>query len=291
MKINPLLMEMIRGEWLMSFNGLYAYAPLAHQILSGEAVVINNSVNRLMNIFDSNGRMIPPDDKGSFGSIPKNSIAVINMIGAAIKYGDWCSHGADDIVAALISANNNENVSAIILNIDGPGGSTSAIGPFLSFVPQKRKPVIGLVDQCCSLHFWVLSAVCDYKIAINEVTALIGSVGVVATFLDNKEYLEKLGYKIHEIYPKESEHKNEVFRLALAGDYAAIKDEMLSPIAKKFQNAVREGCPNLKEEVGVLTGKVFMADKAKEYGMIDAIGGFDLAKKIIPVIQEMKYQK
>jgi protease-4 len=291
MKVNPLLMDMIRGEWLMSFSGLSVYAPLVYKILSGETVTITNNTHRLMNVFDANGQMVRPDEKGIFSSIPKNSVAVINMIGPAIKYGDWCSYGADEIVSALISANNNENIRAIFLNIDGPGGSTSAIGPFLSFIPQKRKPVIGLVDQCCSLHFWVLCAVCDYKLAMNDVSPVIGSVGVVATFVDNKEYLEKLGYKIHEIYPKESEHKNQAFRLALEGKYDEIKDEFLSPMAKKFQAAVRLGCPNLIEEVGVLTGKVFDASIAKKYGMIDAIGGFDLATKMIPVIQEMKYQK
>lgn len=284
-------MEMVRGEWLMSFNGLYVYAPIAYNILSGKEVTIQNNTHRLMNIFGPKGEKILPDENGTFPAIPKNSIAVINMIGAAIKYGDWCSYGADDIVEALVAANNNDNISAIFLDIDGPGGSTSAIGPFLDFVSQKRKPIIGLVDQCCSLHFWVLCAVCDYKIAKNNVSPMIGSVGVVATFVDNKEYLEKLGYKIHEIYPKESEHKNEVFHLALEGKYDAIKDEMLSPIAKKFQAAVRQGCPNLIEEKGVLTGKVFFAEDAKKYGMIDSIGGYDLAKKMVPVVQEMRYQK
>lgn len=290
MKINPLLMDIYRGEWLMSFQGLQAYAPLAYKILSGETITLQNNPHKLVNIFDHTGSAVNSDEDGKL-VIPKNSIAVINMIGPAIKYGDWCTYGADEIANALFYANNNPNIKAIIFNIDGPGGSGSAIGPLLSFAPHKKKPVIGLIDQCCSLHYWALCAVADYKIALNSVTPLIGSVGVVMTFVDNKEYLEKLGYKIHEIYPPESKHKNEAYRLALEGKYEKITEEILSPMAKNFQAAVRKACPNLKEETGVLTGRTFFAEQAKDLGMIDAIGGFDMALSMIPVVQELKYSK
>ena len=56
-----------------------------------------------------------------------------------------------------------------------------------------------------------------------------------------------------------------------------IKEEYMSPMAKKFQGGVRESRPGLIEEVGVLTGKTFFADKALALKMIDSIGGMDAA--------------
>lgn len=311
MKLNHLLMDIARGEWLMSFEGLQVYAPIAHQLITGQQVTVDKQsivqkffkeslttetaaeINgRLLTVLDKTGKSLATNEDGLYDAIPKGAVAVVNMIGAAVKYGDWCTYGAEDIAGALRQADNNPNIRFTIFVIDGPGGAVSAIGPLLDFKATKKKPVIGLADQCCSLHFWALVAICDHKLASNDVSALFGSVGVVCNFIDNREYLESLGYKFHEIYPDESKHKNEAFRLALEGKYDMIKEEHLSPLAKKFQGAVVAGCSNLKQNVeGVLTGKTFPADQALEYGMIDGIGGMGKALEMGEVLSDIKQFK
>lgn len=91
---------------------------------------------------------------------------------------------------------------------------------------------------------------------------------MVLTFSDYSEKRKKEGIIDHEIYPPESEYKNLAFRLALKGEYEMITQEMLSPIAIKYQNYVRAKRPNLKEKTGVLTGKTFGAEEAIELGMM-----------------------
>lgn len=290
MKVNTLLMDIMRGDWLMSLDSRNAYAVIAHKIINGEAVDISEKTESLITVLDDKGMRVRPDDNG-FMNAPVGSVAIIDMIGPVLKYGDYCTYGADEIVNALRLADNNPNIIGTILNIDGPGGSVSAIGPFIEFGKTKKKPVVALADQCCSLHYWAMCAVADLKMADNNVSAMFGSVGVVTSFVDNRKYLETLGYVFHEIYPKESEHKNESVRLALEGKYEMIIDEMLSPLAKKFQAAVREANPNLKEEVGVLTGKTFSADKALEYGMIDSIGSLPEAIQRLRVLSEINHYK
>ncbi|WP_116787635.1 hypothetical protein [Flavobacterium psychrotrophum] len=311
MKLNHLLMDIARGEWLMSFEGLKVYAPIAHQIMMGQTVAVDKQnivqkffkesispgtaleINgRLLTVLDKTGSALPTNEDGQYEKVPKGSVAVVNMVGAAVKYGDWCTYGSEEIAGALRAADDNPNIRFTIFVIDGPGGAVSAIGPLLEFKKSKKKPVIGLADQCCSLHFWALVAVCDHKLADNDVSALFGSVGVVCNFMDNREFLESLGYKFHEIYPEESKHKNEAFRLALEGNYDMIKEEHLSPLARKFQGAVVAGCPKLKQNVvGVLTGKTFGADLALEYGMIDGIGGMGKALEMGEILSEIKQFK
>ncbi|OIQ22033.1 MAG: hypothetical protein BM557_01250 [Flavobacterium sp. MedPE-SWcel] len=286
MKVNPMLMELARGEWLMDVNTLSTWSPIAYKILSGEDFSIDSSTASIMTVVDSKGVMHHPDKDGHIET-PKGSVAIINMIGPILKYGDWCAYGADDIVNALKAADNNPNIKGTVFIVDGPGGAVSAIGPFIEFAKTKTKPVIGLADEAFSLHYWALCAVSDYKMADNNVSAGFGSVGVVASYLDNREHLEKLGFKFHDIYPDESKHKNEAVKLALEGKYDLIKKEHLSPVAIKFQDAVRAACPSLKEATGVLTGKTFSADKALEYGMIDGIGSLDKAIEKIHVLSEI----
>jgi protease-4 len=287
MKINRTLMDLMRSDWLISLEGLTGYAPIAHKIITGQSITIGEKTDALVSVFDSKGKRIVANDKGDV-VLSKDSIAVVDMVGPMMKYGDWCSYGADDIVSQLQILDANPNIAGIVLKIDGPGGAVSAIGPFIDFGANKTKPVIALVDQCCSLHYWIACTAADYIMADNNVSATIGSVGVMTSFADNRKYLESLGYTFHDIYAPESEHKNEAFTLAREGKYDMIQNEHLSPLAIKFQEAVRSARPNLKEATGVLTGKTFGADKALAYGMIDAIGNIRQAMSRLYVMSETK---
>tara|TARA_R110002050_G_scaffold155055_4_gene283066 strand:+ start:261 stop:1142 length:882 start_codon:yes stop_codon:yes gene_type:complete len=283
-KVNRLLSEVIRGVWLLEPSYLLGFGETVHKIVSGQNVEFENSTTALVKIMDPNGNRVRANDDGDM-DIPEGSVAVVDMMGAVIKYGDWCTYGADEIVGALQMAENKINIKGSILNIDGPGGAVSAIGPFLQFAKTKTKPVIGLADACMSLHYWTACAVCDYLMADNDVSARFGSVGVVASFQDVKPYYKEQGIVFHEIYPDESANKNEAFRLALEGKYDMIKQEQLSPLAQKFQAGVRAGRPNLKEEPGVLNGKTYDADTSLGLGIIDGIGSLKEAIGMIDKIQ------
>lgn len=290
MKVNNSLMDLMRGEWLMSLQGVNIYANVAHKIITGQDVDLVKNTNSILTIKDDNGKTVLPDSNGMLNA-PQGSVAIVDMIGPVMKYGDWCNYGAIEIVNALKMADNNPNIIGTIFNVDSPGGAVSAIGPFIEFGKTKKKPIQGLVDQCASLGLWALCAVADHKMADNNVSASIGSVGVVMSYADNRKYLESLGYVFHEVYAKESEYKNKAFQLMLEGKYDMIQDEHLSPLAVKFQNAVRSACPNLKEEIGVLTGKTFGADQAKEYGMIDSIGSLEQAIQNLHIMSELNHYK
>jgi protease IV len=295
MKINMLINEFVKGMWFMHLPALEIYGVLAHKLVSGEKVEFpqlgNQEAKAILNYYDENGKRLRADEDGHV-SVPRNSVAVVQMVGPLIKYGDWCTYGADEIVGALDAANSNPNVSSIILDVDGPGGSVSAISPFEAFAGRKTKPVLALVDQCCSAHLYSSLLVADHMMAANSISALIGSIGVVMSWRDNKKYLESLGYEFHEVYPDESEDKNKAFRLAMEGNYDLIKEEMLSPLAIKFQNAVKAARPNLKvNEKGLLTGKTYMADKALDLGLIDSIGDMKQAMQMAMMLGEINRYK
>ena len=277
----------------MHIPSLEIYGVLAHKLISGEKIELpnaNQEPKSLVSYFTENGAPIRLSSENT--NVPPNSIAVVDMIGAIVKYGDWCTYGADEIVAALFEADRNPNIAAIVLNIDGPGGSVSAIAPFKDFGMRKTKPVVGLYDQCCSAHLYSMLVCSDYVMASNDISAQIGSVGVVLSWRDNKKYLESLGYEFHEVYPDESETKNQAFRLAMEGKYDMIKQEMLSPMAVNFQNAVKAARPNLDlREPGLLTGKTFFTDKAIGLKLVDGMGSLKDAMNMALMLSEMNHYK
>jgi protease-4 len=287
MKVNPILSDIYRGEWLLNVHSILSFAPIISKLLAGDEVIFEKTGAALLKVSDKTGRRIYQDEDGGM-EIPPGSIAEISMMGPVLKNGDFCTYGADEIVRALRFANEAKNIKGIVFHIDGPGGSVNAIGPFLQFAKEKKKPVIGLIDSAYSLHYWAAVSVCDRILADNDVSAGTGSVGVVLSFIDSRPVLEEKGYVFHDIYPEESKHKNEAFNLAREGKYDMIKAEHLSPVARKFQEAVKKGRPNLKDATGVLTGKTFNAELSMEYGMIDGIGTLESAKELIAILNELK---
>lgn len=287
MKVNPLVQELSRGLWAMSFEGLNFWGPIAHKILTRENVENDFQPKAILSVFDSKGQAVSLNEDGAINA-PKGSVAVVVIKGALIKEGDWCSYGAVEIVNALIAADNNPNIIGTVAYFDGPGGAVSAIPPFVAFGKTKKKPIVGLYDQCCSAHLYAMYSMCDYVMAENDISAQIGSCGIVLSFADNREYLEKMGYKFHEIYPEESKDKNQAFALALEGKYDLIKKEMLSPLAIKFQEAVKTARPNLKlNEPGVITGKTFFTDHAIDIGLTDSVGTLTDAIERVKIMSEM----
>ena len=287
MKGSRLLSTLLQGEFLIDCHNVGAYYSIIDRVLAGGSFNLNPQPKSILSFVNANGLPLPRNEEGKTMITP-GSIAIVNMHGEVIKNGDLCVYGADEIVEALTIADKNPNVAATIFDIDGPGGAVNAIGLFQDFAANtKTKPIIGFCDSALSLHYWTAVEVCDQIIAANNVSARFGSVGVVLSFADNIKAMKKAGYTIHEIYPEESKDKNKAFALARKGDYTAIKEEFLSPLAKQFQARVRANRPNLKEEDGVLTGKTFFAEEALRLGMIDAIGGRQQAVRTAQLMSSM----
>jgi len=288
MKGSALLSTILTGEFLIDCHSVSAYYSIIDRVLAGGNFNLNPQPKSILNIVSADGSPLQKDNDGK-SIVTVGAIAIVRMHGEVIKTGDLCVYGADEIVTALTVAENNPNIAATIFDIDGPGGAVNAIGLFQEFARDvKTKPIIGYADSALSLHYWTAVEVCDQIIASNNVSARFGSVGVVLSFADNVKAMKKAGYTIHEIYPDESKHKNLAFALARKGDYKAIKEEFLSPLALNFQDRVRANRPNLKEEEGVLTGKTFFADEALRLGMIDGIGGMQKAIRTAQLMSSNK---
>lgn len=287
MKVNSLLTEIYKGVWLLDYTAYQEYFELYQKLLSG-AKVFESKESLLPKIYTGLGLQEYGSSSGRSEMSGKKAVGIVTMRGMILKYSDMCTTGAEEIVEQLDVLNKDTNVEAIILRMDGPGGSVGAINPFLDFGLRKRKPIVGLFDNLLSLYYWAALGCCDYLMAENTISSRVGSVGLVLTFSDYSEKRKKEGIIDHEIYPPESEYKNLAFQLALKGEYEMITQEMLSPIAIKYQNYVRAKRPNLKEKTGVLTGKTFGAEEAIELGMIDGIGNLQDAVNMAKVLVELK---
>ena len=99
------------------------------------------------------------------------------------------------------------------------------------------------------------------------------------SFMDYAKYYEDLGIKQHTIYSNLSDYKNKPFEEARKGNYDAIRDEELDPLARDFQENVKRnrGQRLQLDTEGLLRGRMFYARESVRVGLADRIGTLQLA--------------
>lgn len=293
----PLLLSIFRGAWLIEERNAVAMIPYIDSLIKGEStmpdvtlseknplICTTISVNAIAQHYDG------------WEEVPENSIAIIPVHGVMLKYGTWCSYGTIKLADFMREAIDSDKITGIIMDFDSGGGEVAAVAPLLdviSYAKKKGKPVCASVDVCCSAAYYV-ACHCDKIIASNDISAEIGSIGVMMQFQDLSEAYKKAGIKIHTIYSDYSTEKNKAFELAKQGKYDKIKEEMLNPTALKFQSDVKK-CRSgkLNESVsGILSGKTFYAQDALKYGLIDAVGDSQTAySTVCELIEKQETEK
>lgn len=285
---SQVLHEILNSQWLMGFSD---YLQMRHFIETAVAAGHEGHRKRLdaisaLEFFNEDMQRIRPKD---VSEIPEGTVAVVKIVGPMMKYWSWWFLGADEVVAQLDFANNHQNIVGTVTYVDGPGGAVAAIPPFIEFAKRKRKPIVSLCDQSLSLHRWIPDAISDYQMADNDIISRFGSIGVVSSWMDLTKYYEDLKIILEEVYPEESKHKNEIWRLYKDDPEKArkmLREMHLAPMAKKFQAAVREAHPDLLEEEGVLTGRTFGAEDAVRIKMINKVGNLDEAMAMVHALAE-----
>lgn len=198
-------------------------------------------------------------------------IGVVRITGALTKYDTLCAYGMESYRQMIRDFKNNDGISAIVLEIDSPGGTVAGTEELGEEIRASDKPVIAFVsDAAFSAAYW-LAANCREIIA-NNTTAQVGSIGVICSYMDLSEYYKNAGITIHEILPEQSKDKREEEQLVKAGKYDLTK-ERLGVLADKFRGVVRAGRPGVNDDQ--LTGKCFYAQDVigSLVDRIDTFGG------------------
>lgn len=250
--------DIVQGKWLVS--NPEQLLPIARAFLSKTPVEMEVKAASVTTVSDS-------------GALPEKAkrVAIIPLHGTMTKYDTCESYGTTFIAKRLREMADDENVIGIILDIDSPGGSSSAIPPMIEAISHAKaagKPVYAHVDCCASAAYWVASQ-CDAIYMDNDLSE-VGSIGAMAVFIDSTAANPTTGEKTIVIYAEESPDKNFAYREALSGRYEAAKAE-LKPLVDQFRDAVVAGRPTIhKDQDEVLSGKMFLTADALRLNMADA---------------------
>lgn len=209
----------------------------------------------------------------------KNEIAVIYASGDIIsgKSNDG-SMGSETISEAIREARLDENVKAIVLRVNSPGGSALASDVMWREVvlAKKVKPVVvSMGDVAASGGYYIACAA--NKIVANEKT-ITGSIGVFGVIPNAQGmFNNKLGITFD--FAKTNKHADimTMFR-PLTAEEKDIIQIGVENIYDDFITKVGEGRGMTKEQVDSIgQGRVWTGLDAKKIGLVDEIGGIDEA--------------
>lgn len=212
----------------------------------------------------------------------KNDIAVIYASGDIIsgKSKDG-SMGSETISEAIREARLDENVKAIVLRVNSPGGSALASDVMWREVvlAKKAKPVVvSMGDVAASGGYYIACAA--NKIVADEKT-ITGSIGVFGVIPNAQAmFNNKLGITFDVAKTNKHGDIMTMFR-PLTAEEKDIIQLGVENIYDDFITKVGEGRGMTKEQVDSIgQGRVWTGLDAKKIGLVDEIGGMEKAISI-----------
>lgn len=208
----------------------------------------------------------------------KSKIALVYASGAIVQSEDSGSGvaAAEVIAPAIMDATEDENVKAIVLRVDSPGGSPVASESILRAIEkakEKGKPVIVSMGSVAASGGYWISAYGD-QIFVSPST-ITGSIGVVGGKFSLAGLWDKLDVNWNGVqWGKNSGMWS--FNEKFSPSEAERINTMLDSIYDAFLERVAKGRKMSVAEVDKIAGgRVWSGARAVEIGLADQIGGLD----------------
>lgn len=185
--------------------------------------------------------------------------------------------GGDRLARQIRELREDDNVKAIVLRVNSPGGSAVAseiIQHELRLAQEKMPVIVSMGTVAASGGYWI-SAYADRIFA--EPNTITGSIGVIGIFPNLKEIANNHGFTFDTV-------KTGRFADALSMSRPKTEEEMamiqglIDETYSQFLKKVSEGRNLPLSEVGRLAeGRVWSGLDAQELNLVDEIGGLKSA--------------
>lgn len=217
--------------------------------------------------------------------VPQPKIAIIEAKGLMVTGDSFIDPfmgtqvmGADTIVQAIEAAKNDDSIKAVVLRIDSGGGLVAAADIIWRALVQLReyKPLVVSMGDVAASGGYYIAAPADVIVA--EPGTITGSIGVISGKYSLKGLYEKLGIQKEII--KRGEHADFYTDY---GDYHASEQAIIQKQVKEiyddFITKIALGRSELSttdvDKLG--QGRIWSGRQAKENGLVDELGGLNLA--------------
>lgn len=231
---------------------------------------------------------IPTINATDLGSLAKSkNITSENRIAVIIAEGEIVGGSAEGVISSekfakeIRKARKDENIKAIVLRVNSPGGSIVASDVIWREMieAKKAKPVIVSMGEVAASGGYYISAPADTIVA--QPNTITGSIGIFGLWFNVKELInDKLGVTTDVVSTGELSDFMNPGR-DLTDVERTIIQTNIEEGYETFISRVAEGRGMHVDSVKkIASGRVWTGTQAKERGLVDVLGGLDTAIEI-----------
>jgi len=208
-------------------------------------------------------------------NISKNKMAIVYALGDIVQgNGGDGSMGSAKIAKAIRKARLDENVKAIVMRVNSPGGDALAsdvIRREVELAKEAKPFVVSMGDVAASGGYWI-STNADYIFA--QPTTITGSIGVFGIIPNFKGLMNnKLGITFDNVSTNENANFIDVMGPMSEFQKAKVNQE-ITIIYEDFVNLVANTRGIDPEVVNdIARGRVWTGADAIKIGLVDEMGG------------------
>lgn len=217
------------------------------------------------------------------GSVPRGPgrggrIAIVYAEGEIVDgEGEPTEIGSTKFSRELRKLRQDENVKAVVLRVNSPGGSASAsevIQREIRLIKAAKPMVVSMGSYAASGGYWI-SADSDRIFA--EPTTITGSIGVFGLQFDVQKLANNFGVTFDTVKTGKFADALTISRPKTPEEIAVLQ-RMVDWIYGEFVTKVAEGRKLTREQVEeIAQGRVWSGTDALRIGLVDELGGLDAA--------------
>ncbi|KIC01978.1 protease IV [Flavobacterium sp. JRM] len=189
--------------------------------------------------------------------------------------GDVTVIGEGSMRRSLQEARKNEDVKAIVLRIDSPGGSaltSDLIWREIELTKKVKPVVVSMGNYAASGGYYIA---CNANKIFAESNTITGSIGVFGVLPNFTPLATKLGINTEQVKTHENSARYSPF-VPMDENFKAVTLESVEHIYKTFVSHVAEGRKMTFEQVDAIAqGRVWSGSEAVKIGLVDKIGGLN----------------
>jgi protease-4 len=234
------------------------------------------------------------------GSSGAGKIVVIPVQGVIYTddVNEWGDSMVDDIKSALRVALDDDDVKAVVLAVDSPGGEVTASDIIYNEVVavQKKKPVVVAMSSVAASGAYYIACAADWIVA--NPTTFTGSIGVIIQSLNYRQLFDKIG--LEAVVFKSGKYKDMLSgSRQITPEEQAYVEGMVQQVYDRFLGIVARmrNLPAEELRSTVADGRILTGQDAKAAGLVDQLGyiedAFDKARALAqaPQASVIRYER
>ena len=218
-----------------------------------------------------------------------NRIAVLYAQGEII-YGEGGAEmiGQEKMIKALKKIGKKKNIKAVVLRINSPGGSALAselIWEEIEHLKETKKVVVSMGNVAASGGYYIAANAHEI---VAEPTTITGSIGVLGVLPNINRLSKRWGINAEQVTTNKQALQYSPFEPLNNSTRNEIK-EGINQVYQTFLMRVADGRGMTKEEVHkIAQGRVWSGVEANAIGLVDHLGGLDLALERAAALAEIE---